>query len=139
MRWTHISSEVAKLGTCNLHAFKVLTSTAISVFLVSSAIFSTLYQMLRQKKMSSLCTNWNHLQGTNKVGKLHMLHTEPSELYLLVFQYCQLSKPLQKEKKKLLQSQYKKKKSLKICAFVQLLPLNFQFVNENKTLIMQVF
>ena len=70
----------------------------ISVFLVFSAIFLTLYQMLRQKQMSSLCTKWNHLQGTNTVGMLHMLHTEPSELYLLLFQYCQLSKPLQKEK-----------------------------------------
>jgi hypothetical protein len=81
-----------------LHAFKVLTSTVISVFLVSSAIFLTLYQMLRQKQMSSVCTKWNHLQGTNTVGMLHMLQTEPSELSLLLFQYCQLSKHLEKEK-----------------------------------------
>jgi hypothetical protein len=86
------------LDICKLHAFEVLTSTVISVFLVFSAIFLTLYQMLRQKQMSSVCTKWNHLQGTNTVGMLHMLHTEPSELSLLLFQYCQLSKPLQKEK-----------------------------------------
>jgi hypothetical protein len=89
---------LAKLAPCNLDAFEVLTSTVISVVLVSSAIFLTLCQMRRQKQVSSVCTNWNHLQETNKVEMLHMLQTEASELSLRVFQYCQLSTPLQKEK-----------------------------------------
>jgi hypothetical protein len=47
--------------------------------------------------MSSVCTRWNHLQGASEVGVLHMLQTKPSELCLLLSQYYQLSKPLQKE------------------------------------------
>ena len=115
----------------------------ISVVLVSSAIFLTLYQMLRQKQMSSVCTNWNRLQGTSKVEMLHMLQTEPSELSLLVFQYCQLSKHLQNEKITTVPIHKQVGKCVHsrvyVDVFALLLPPNFQFVNENKTLTKQVF
>lgn len=76
---------------------QVLTLIEIFVVWVSAAIVLILYQMPRQTQMSSVCTRWYHHPETSEVEVLHMPHTWPNELCLLLVQYCQLSKPLQEE------------------------------------------
>jgi hypothetical protein len=75
---------------------QALTLIAISVVWVSAAIVLTLFQMPRQKHMPSARTMCCHPQ-TSEVAVLHMPHMQPNELFLLLSQYCQLSKPLEEE------------------------------------------